>query len=51
MLWGIFVFSLVVWAFGVVSSHTMHGHIHALLALAIGVIVVRIIQGHRDRLT
>ena len=51
MLWAIFVASLVMWAFGVVSSQTMHGRIHVLLALAIAVIVVRIVQGYRDRLT
>jgi hypothetical protein len=50
MLWAIFVASLVVWAFGVVSSHMMDGRIHVLLGIAIGVIVVRIVQGYRDRL-
>jgi len=49
MLWSIFVAALVLWAFGVVSSHTAGGHIHLLLGLAIGVIVIRIIQGHLDR--
>jgi hypothetical protein len=47
MLWAIFVASLVLWAFGVVSSHTLGGRIHVLLAVAIVVIVIRIIQGHR----
>ena len=28
MLWAIFVASLVMWAFGVVSSHMMDGRIH-----------------------
>jgi len=51
MLWAIFVSSLVLWAFGVVSSHTLHGRIHVLLAFAIGVILVRVVQGYRDRLT
>lgn len=48
MLWAIFVASLVLWAFGVVSSHTLDGRIHVLLGVAIGVIVIRIIQGRRD---
>jgi hypothetical protein len=48
MLWILFVTSLVLWAFGVVSSHTLGGRIHVLLAVAIVVIVIRIIQGHRD---
>jgi hypothetical protein len=47
MLWSVFVASLVLWAFGVVSSHTLGGRIHVLLAVAIVVIVIRIIQGHR----
>jgi Family of unknown function (DUF5670) len=50
MLWAIFVASLVMWTFGVVSSHMMDGRIHVLLGVAIGVVVVRIVQGHRDRL-
>ena len=50
MMWSFFVASLVLWAFGVVSSHTFGGRIHLLLGVAIGVIVVRIIQGHRDPL-
>jgi hypothetical protein len=48
MLWAIFVASLVMWAFGVVSSHMMDGRIHVLLGIAIGVIVLRIIQSYRD---
>jgi hypothetical protein len=48
MLWAFFVASLIVWAFGVVSSHTLDGGIHVLLAVAIGMIVIRIVQGHRD---
>jgi len=50
MLWAIFVASLVFWAFGVVSSHTIGGRIHVLLALAILVILVRIVQGYREPL-
>ena len=50
MLWSLFVSSLILWAFGVVSAHTAGGRIHVLLAVAIAVIVVRIIQAHRDRI-
>ena len=46
-MWLLFVASLILWAFGVVSSHMMGGRIHLLLAVAIGVIVVRIVQGYR----
>jgi hypothetical protein len=49
MLWAIFVASLVLWAVGVVSSYTVGGRLHALLALAILVIVIRIIKDHRYR--
>lgn len=48
MLWGMFVASLVTWAFGVISAHTFGGRLHVLLAVAIGIIVIRIVQGHRD---
>ena len=45
MMWSFFVASLVLWAFGVVSSHTFGGRIHLLLGVAIGVVVVRIDPG------
>ena len=48
-MWAIFVSSLVLWAFGVVSSHTLRGRIHVLLVVAIAVIVIRIVQAYRDR--
>jgi hypothetical protein len=50
MLWSLFVSSLVLWAFGVVSAHTMGGRIHVLLGVAIAVIVIRIVQGYHDRI-
>jgi hypothetical protein len=48
MLWPIFVASLVMWAFGVISSRMMDGRIHVLLAVAIGVIVLRIVHRYPD---
>jgi hypothetical protein len=45
MLWTIFVLLLVMWLLGVVSSYTLGGFIHILLILAIGVVLIRIIQG------
>jgi hypothetical protein len=45
MLWSIFVVLLVLWALGMVSSYTLGGFIHLLLLLAIGVILIRVIQG------
>ncbi len=47
MLWTIFVMLLVLWALGVVSSYTLGGFVHLLLLLAIGVVLIRIIQGRR----
>ena len=47
MLWTIFVMLLVLWALGVVSSYTLGGFVHLLLLLAIGVMLIRIIQGRR----
>jgi Family of unknown function (DUF5670) len=45
MLWTIFVILLVLWLIGVVSSYTLGGFIHLLLALALVVMLIRIIQG------
>jgi hypothetical protein len=45
MLWTIFVILLVLWLLGMVSSYTMGGFIHVLLILAIGVVLIRLIQG------
>ena len=50
MMWSVFVALLVLWAFGVISSHTFGGRIHLLLAVAIGLVVIRIIQRERDPL-
>lgn len=47
MLEIIAVVFLILWALGLVSSYTMGGFIHVLLALAVIVVLVRIIQGRR----
>jgi hypothetical protein len=47
MLMTIFLVLLILWLLGVVSSYTMGGFIHVLLILAIGVVLIRIIQGQR----
>jgi uncharacterized protein DUF5670 len=47
MLWTIFVILLVLWLLGVVSAHTFGGFIHVLLALAIAVVLLRVLQGRR----
>jgi hypothetical protein len=47
MLWTIFVTLLVLWLLGIVSSNTFGGFIHVLLMIAVGVVLLRAIQGHR----
>lgn len=47
MLWTIFALLVIGWLLGVISSYTLGGFIHLLLLLAIGVVLIRIIQGRR----
>jgi hypothetical protein len=47
MLWTIVVMLIVLWILGLVSSYTMGGFIHILLAVAIIVVLVRVIRGQR----
>lgn len=47
MLWTIAVVLLVLWGLGLATSYTMGGFIHILLAVALVVVLVRIIQGRR----
>lgn len=50
MLETIAIILVALWLLGLVSSYTMGGFIHALLVLAVVVVVVRVIQG-RSALT
>ena len=47
MLWTIGVILLILWLLGLVTAHTFGGAIHALLIIALVVIVIRLIQGRR----
>ena len=47
MLWTIFVILIILWALGLVTGYTMGGVIHALLVIAIIVVVIQVIQGRR----
>ena len=47
MLWTIFVTLLVLWGLGLLTGYTMGGVIHALLVIAIIVILVQVFQGRR----
>jgi len=41
------VILIILWLLGLVSSYTMGGFIHALLVIAIIVIVIRVLQGRK----
>ncbi|OQA88307.1 MAG: hypothetical protein BWY31_00469 [Lentisphaerae bacterium ADurb.Bin242] len=47
MLYTIAVVLILLWLLGIVSSYTLHGFIHLLLVIAIIVVLVRIIKGHK----
>ena len=47
MLYTLAVVLIVLWLLGLVTSYTMHGFIHALLVVAIVVVLVRIISGRK----
>ncbi len=47
MLETVAIVLVILWILGLVSSYTMGGLIHALLVIAIVVILIRVIQGRR----
>lgn len=47
MLWTIAVVLFVLWALGLATSYTMGGLVHALLVLALVVVVINVLQGRR----
>jgi hypothetical protein len=47
MLWTIFVVLIILWGLGLMTGYTMGGVIHALLVIAIIVVVIQVIQGRR----
>jgi len=47
MLETLVVILIALWLLGLVTSYTMGGLIHALLVVAVIVILVRVIQGRR----
>ena len=47
MLWTLFVILLVLWGSGLLTGYTMGGVIHALLVIAIVVILIQVFQGRR----
>ena len=47
MLWAIFVILLILWGLGLMTGYTMGGVIHALLVIAIVVVLIQVIRGRR----
>ena len=47
MLWTIFVILLVLWGLGLMTGTTLGGVIHALLVIAIVVMLIQVLQGRR----
>ncbi|HET9952645.1 MAG TPA: lmo0937 family membrane protein [Candidatus Eisenbacteria bacterium] len=47
MLWTIVVVLALLWLLGLMTSYTMGGLIHVLLAIAVIVVLLRVIQGRR----
>jgi len=47
MLWKICVVLVVLWVLGIASAYTLGGFIHILLALALIVLLIRLVQGRR----
>lgn len=47
MLWTIFVILLVLWMLGLLTGYTLGGFLHALLVIAIIVVLIQVLQGRR----
>jgi len=47
MLYTVAMVLVVLWLLGLVTSYTLGGFIHALLVIAIVVVLVNVIQGRR----
>lgn len=47
MLWTIAIILVVLWLLGMLTSFTLGGFIHALLVIAVIIIVIRLIQGRK----
>jgi len=47
MLWTIAVVLMLLWLLGLVTSYTLGGFIHLLLAIALITVLLRVIQGRR----
>jgi hypothetical protein len=48
MFWTIFVILSALWLLGMVSANTFGGFIRVLLAMAVAVVILRVLQGRRS---
>ena len=47
LLWTVAIVLVLMWLLGMVTSYTIGGFIHILLAVALIVVLIRVIQGRR----
>lgn len=47
MLWTIAIILVILWLLGMITSFTLGGFIHALLVIAVIIIVIRLIRGKK----
>lgn len=47
MLYALIVVLLALWLLGLLTSYTLHGFIHALLVLAVVVLILQLVTGRR----
>ncbi len=47
MLWTIAVILVVLWLVGLLTSFTLGGFIHALLVIAVIIVIIRLLQGRK----
>jgi hypothetical protein len=47
MLWTLATVLLLLWLLGFLTSYTLGGVIHILLVVALGVVIIRLLQGRR----
>jgi hypothetical protein len=47
MLWTIAAVLVVLWALGMITSFTLGGFLHALLVIAVVIVVIRLVSGRR----
>lgn len=49
MLWTVFTILVVLWLLGLVTSYTLGGFVHLLLAIALVALVIQLVSGRRGR--